>query len=156
MHVARVAALLDDSGDDVALATAELAEDLLVLQVAQPLHDHLPRGGGGDPAETGRGVVEFGPGLALLVRLVGPDHDVAGLGVQLDARVLVGPVLAVVGHEQGLLDRGDQHGEGDLLSAPAPATPPCRCPSQPSSLPSASGGRGAAELHLHARRASSA
>ena len=65
-HVARVAALLDDAGDDVALAAAEVAHDLLVLEVAQPLDDDLARGRGRDPAEPRRGVVELGPGLAAL------------------------------------------------------------------------------------------
>ena len=102
-------------GDDVALAAGELAEDLLVLEVAQPLDDDLARGRGRDPAETLRGVVELGAGHALLVQLVRPHHDVAALGVELDPGVLVGAVGAVVRDQQGLLDRRDEDGQGDVL-----------------------------------------
>ena len=35
---------LDDAGDNVALPAGVLAERLVVLGVAQPLQDHLPRG----------------------------------------------------------------------------------------------------------------
>ena len=54
-----VLALLDDAGDDVALAARVLAEGDLVLGVPQPLQDDLLGGGRGDPAEAGRGVVEL-------------------------------------------------------------------------------------------------
>ena len=53
------AALLDDAGDDVALAARVLAEGHVVLGVPQPLQDDLLGGGGGDPAEAGGGVVEL-------------------------------------------------------------------------------------------------
>src|SRR6478735_2879969 len=103
-HVSRVGALLDDAGDDVALAALEVAEDRVVLDVPQPLHDHLSCRGGRNPAEAGRGVVELGTRLAVwsrgvalvidlalggwdLVVLPRPDDDVPGLAVELGARV---------------------------------------------------------------------
>ena len=85
-HHPRVVALLDDAGDQVALAPDVLAERDVVLGLAQPLQDHLPRGRRGDPAEVVRGVVELAsPGAVLAGRLAGPDRDVPGLAVELDA-----------------------------------------------------------------------
>ena len=132
--VARVLALLDDPADDVALLAGELAQHLLVLGVAQPLHDDLPGRGRRDPAEAVRGVVELRARHALLVGLVGPDHDVPALAVELHAGVLVGALGAVVGDQQRLLDRRDQDRAARCPSrGPGPARPPGRCPSQPSS-----------------------
>src|SRR6185312_15972371 len=112
-------ALLDDPGDDVALAPLEVTEDGLVLKVAQALHDDLARRRGRDPPEALGGVVELGPWLAPLWTLVlgggeqlavlaGPHHDVPGLAVQLDPGDAVAAVGAVVGHQQSLLDRRDE------------------------------------------------
>ena len=58
--------LLDHAGDEVALAAAEVAKDLLVLEVTQALHDDLAGGRGRDAAEARRGVVELGPGSRAL------------------------------------------------------------------------------------------
>ena len=55
--VARVAALLDDARRRCRPPAAELAEDVLVLGVAQALQDDLPRGRRRDPAEAVGGVV---------------------------------------------------------------------------------------------------
>lgn len=52
-HVARVLALLDDTGDDLGLPPGELAQGDLVLGVPQPLQDDLLRRGRGDPPEPG-------------------------------------------------------------------------------------------------------
>ena len=83
-HRTRVAALLDHAGDDVALHAGEVAVLLLVLDVPQPLHDHLPGGRGGHPPEAFRGAVVLADLVTLLVPL-GHDHvDVAGLAVQFD------------------------------------------------------------------------
>ena len=68
-HGARVGALLDDARDDIALTALEVAEDLLVLEVAQSLDDDLPRRGGGHPTEPVRGVVELRSGLTALLPL---------------------------------------------------------------------------------------
>ena len=83
---ARVRALLDDAGDDVALLALELAEHGVVRDVAQALADDLLRGEGGDAAEVvGRGIL-LADDRALFV-VDGMQHgDVAGLAVELDAR----------------------------------------------------------------------
>ena len=115
--VPRVLALLDDAGDDVALPALEVAQDRLVLEVAQALDDHLAGRRRGDPAEPLRSVVELrtrlatlGP-LALLRReqlalLACPDDDVAGLPVQLDPGEAVAALGAVIRDEKGLLTGG--------------------------------------------------
>src|SRR4051794_22855909 len=48
----RIGTLLDDSRDDVTLATFELAENLVVPNVAQSLIDDLLGRKGGDPSEV--------------------------------------------------------------------------------------------------------
>ena len=52
-----VRALLHDAGDDVALAVLELAEHVVVRDVAQALVDDLLRGERGDAAEVGWAVL---------------------------------------------------------------------------------------------------
>jgi hypothetical protein len=54
VHHPRVRPLLDDTGDDVALAALELAQDALVAEVAQALVDDLLRRERGDAAEVVR------------------------------------------------------------------------------------------------------
>jgi len=110
-HRARVAALLDHPGDDLALSTAEDPEHLVVLDVAQPLDDHLARGGRGDAPEARRRVVVLLAALGVLR----PHRDVPGAPVHLHAGVGLGARGVVVGREQRLLDRPDQHVEADLL-----------------------------------------
>ena len=75
----------------------------------------------GDAAEAVGGVVELrlldaGRHAVLVDRhgLARPHGHVPGLAVDLDARTLVGVRRAVVGRQQRLLDRGDQHVEADL------------------------------------------
>ncbi len=72
-HGARVPALLDDPGEELALGALERAEHLLVLDVPQPLDDHLARGRRRDPTEALGGVVELlgQLGLAALRRRSG-------------------------------------------------------------------------------------
>src|SRR5690606_35008967 len=97
-------------------------EDLLVLEVAQPLEDHLARGGGRDTTESVRRVVELGPELGpprlgVLARgddLARPHRDVAGAPVDLDARVRVRVRRAVVRRQQRLLDRLDEGVQRDV------------------------------------------
>ena len=79
-HVLRVLALLDHTGDDVALAARVLAERRVVLGVAQPLQDDLLGGGRGDPAEAGRGVVELRGSCALLQVRRGPPSPTRSHG----------------------------------------------------------------------------
>ncbi len=81
-----VLALLDHPGHDVALAARVLAEGQLVFDVAEPLQDHLPGGGRGDPAEPGRGVVVLPHRGPVRAGLDGPHGDVPALPVHLDAR----------------------------------------------------------------------
>src|SRR5690348_16983022 len=73
---------LDDSADDVALASGELAVVLLVLGVTQALQDHLPRGRRRDAAETLWGVVPFGDDVAVFVGL--PRHHLHDAGLAVD------------------------------------------------------------------------
>ena len=120
-HVARIAALLDDAGDDVALAAMEVAHDRLVLEVAQSLHDDLACRRGRDPPETGRSVVELGAGLRALRRLrvedallTGPHGHVTGLALELHAGDAPGAIGAVIGHEHRLLDGRDDDVQGDV------------------------------------------
>ena len=89
----RVAAvvLLDDAGDDVALAAGVLLVLLLAVDLAEALgHDLLGRLGG-DAAEVLGGDVDLvAVGLAVLVELLGEDPDLGGVGVDGDPGVLVG------------------------------------------------------------------
>jgi hypothetical protein len=110
VHHPRVGTLLDDPGDDVALATPELAEHLLVLGITQPLHDRLPRRGGRDPTEPLGGVVPFPDEVAVLP-LLGPDDHVAAGAVELDPGRRLGALVAVIGQQQSLLDGADQQVE---------------------------------------------
>jgi hypothetical protein len=77
--------LLDDTGDDVALTRGELAVDLLVLGVAEPLQHDLARRGGRHPAESLGGVVPFADQVAVLVEFARHHLDLTGLGVDVDA-----------------------------------------------------------------------
>ena len=88
-HGARVRALLDDPADDVALAARELAEHVLVLDVAQPLEDDLPRRRGGDPAEP-LGVSSYSRSVPSSCSR-GPRRHVPGLAVQLDPGARLAP-----------------------------------------------------------------
>ena len=99
-RVARVG-LLDDAGDDVALAARVLLVLALALGLADALQDHLLGGLRGDAAEVLRRVVPLADDLALLVELLRDHLDVAGLDVDLDQR-LFGRVRQplVRGHER--------------------------------------------------------
>ena len=113
---ARVAALLHDAGDDVALAAEELAQHVLVLGVAQPLQDGLPSRGRGDPAEALRGVVPLPHQLAVIVELSRAQTTTWPLERSSSTRAsALGSLGAVVGQQHGLLDGAHQHVERDLL-----------------------------------------
>ena len=90
MHHLRVRALLDHARDDVAFLAAELAEDLVVADVAQALVDDLLRREGRDATEVARLVDGFTDDGALVVELGDVDADLAGLAVELDTRLRVG------------------------------------------------------------------
>ena len=127
MDHARVRALLDDAGDDVALAAAELAEHRVVRDVAQPLVDDLLGGEGRDAAEVARAVLGLADDVALVVVLGHEDGDMAGLAVEVHARgrrlvAVTVPVVGLVGvlqvgGQDRLLDDLHELVERDLLLA---------------------------------------
>ena len=65
-----VVALLDDAGDDVALAPGVLLVLEVALGFADPLQDDLLRGLGGDAAEVVGRVVPLADDVAVLVELL--------------------------------------------------------------------------------------
>src|SRR5215472_9917004 len=97
-HRARVLALLDHARDDVALVPRVLAEGHLVLDVPQPLQDHLARGRGRDPPEPRGRVVVLPLRRAVRPGLPRPDGHVAGLPVHLDTGSGAGPLDLLVRH----------------------------------------------------------
>ena len=109
-RVARVG-LLDDPGDDVALAAGVLLVFHLALGLANALQDHLLGRLRGNAAEVGGRVVPLAGDVALFVELLRDHADLAGLHVDLDQRFFgrVGHAL-VRGHE-----RVGQRLEHDLL-----------------------------------------
>src|SRR5581483_10096256 len=94
------AVTLNHSGDDLALPGGELAVIALVLGVAQPLQDHLARGGGRDPAETLGGVVPFADDVAVVIGFAGDHPYRTGLAVDVDTRVGLVPFGVPVGGQQ--------------------------------------------------------
>ena len=92
--------LLDDAGDDVALAAGVLLVLHLALGLANPLQDHLLGRLRGDATEVGGRVVPLARDVALFVELLRDHADLTGLDVDLDERFLGG-----VGHA---LVRGDE------------------------------------------------
>ena len=84
MDHARVGTLLDDSGHDVTLATLELAEHLVVPDIAESLVDDLLRGECGDTTEVGRVVFGLTDDGSLVIQLRNEDADLAGLAVEDD------------------------------------------------------------------------
>ena len=119
VHHPRVRSLLDDAGDDVALATAELAEHPVVADVAQALVDDLLRGERGDAAEVVGAVDLLADDLAVLVPLGQVDVDVTGLAVEFGTSARLGGLARVleVGGEDRLLDDLNEFLEGDLALA---------------------------------------
>ena len=108
-------ALLDDAGDDVALAVGVLLELALALGLADALVHHLAERLGGDAAEVARGVVARVDPVAVLVDVVGDDLDVHRVGVDLDLGLVgrVGPAL--VGRDQGVGQHLQQRLDRDAL-----------------------------------------
>ena len=128
---------VDRAVDELALATGELVEDLVALDLADPLqHDLLGRLGA-DPtedvaiellgldhvADLGGGVVDLGIGQGDLGELVldlggdasrAVDPDLARLGIDADVDVLV-TGDAPIGGLDPVLDGPDQLLAGDLL-----------------------------------------
>ncbi len=112
----RVRALLDDAGDDVALTSLELAEHLVVADVAQTLVDDLLGREGGDAAEVVRALPHLSDHGALVVEFGHEDAHRAALAVELDARlrgIRLADVLEIRG-QNGLLDDPHELVEGDF------------------------------------------
>ena len=112
--------LLDDAGDDVALASGVLTEGDVALGLPQSLEDDLLGGLRGDPAEVLGGVLPFlqhGDLFGLFVDLdvLSENLDVAGLSLDDSAGSagLVGISHAEVCGRECLLDRFDDRFKGD-------------------------------------------
>src|SRR6478735_1703458 len=112
-HV-RVVSLLDGAGYQFALTALEFAQDVVVLDVAEPLQDDLPCGACGDAAKAFGGVLEFTDGGAVVVNFDSPDGDVAALAVEFGARFFEGAGRLVIRHQERLLDGGDQEVQRDF------------------------------------------
>ena len=85
-----VVGLLDDAGDDVALAAGVLLVLEVPLDLADALQDDLLGRLGRDPAEVVGRVVPLADDVAVLVELLPVDPDLTGLGVDGDHRLLGG------------------------------------------------------------------
>ena len=128
---------VDGAGDQLALATGELVEDLVALDLADALEDDLLGGLGADPAEDVAvellgldEVADLGAGLECLGLLDGhlgelvldlvddatraEDADLAGLGVDPDVDVLVTSDTPIGGLD-AVLDGSDELLSRDLL-----------------------------------------
>src|SRR5215212_5852185 len=111
----RTGVTLNDACGDVTLASRELAVVLLVLRVAQPLQDHLPRRGRRDTTETLWGVVPFVEDVAVLVSLARKHLDNTGLAVNLDAGVGLVAFGMAVGGKQCRFDGLDHDVDRDAF-----------------------------------------
>ena len=108
--------LLDDAGDDVALAAGVLLVLELALSLADALGHHLTGGLGGDATEVvGRDVELLADRHALLVEFLGEDPDVEGAGVDRDPRVLVGLRHPLVRGLERVGQCGHEGVDGDAL-----------------------------------------
>ena len=110
-----VVGLLDDPGDDVALAAGVLLVLHLPLRFTDALEDDLLRRLGGNAAEVGRGVVPLADDGAVLIELLGHNRDFAALGVDLDQRFLGGVRHALVGGDERVGQSLEQDLEVDAL-----------------------------------------
>jgi hypothetical protein len=110
--------LLDDAGDDVALAAGVLLVLHLPLGLTDALaHDLLHRLSGHAAPHLGRrGDVELlADGDAVLVELLGHDPDLARVGVDDDPGVLLGVGEPLVGRLEGVGKGAEQRVDRDPL-----------------------------------------
>ena len=107
--------LLDDAGDDVALAAGVLLVLHVPLGLADALEDHLLGRLGGDATEVVGGVLPLPHDVAVLVELLGVDVDLAGVGVDRDDGLLGGLGHALVGGDQGVGQSLEEGVDGDAL-----------------------------------------
>ena len=99
--------LLDDAGDDVALAVGVLLELAVALDLADALAHHLTERLGGDPAELfllGRVVALVDP-VAVLVEVVGGEREVHRHRIDLDDDLVGSTGASLVGAGKGV----DEH-----------------------------------------------
>jgi hypothetical protein len=97
--------LLDDAGDDVPHPLAVLLEELLVVDLVEPLVERLAHDLSGDAGKV----------VGRYVLVVLHDPEVARVLVEDHAGVLVGPLAPLVGGEQGLFEHPLDGLEGDAL-----------------------------------------
>ena len=105
--------LLDDAGDDVALAVGVLLELAVAFHLADPLAHHLTERLGGDAAElvAPGGVVALVDPVAVLVEVVRRERELHRAGVDLDHHFVGGAGAALVGRGE----RIDQHVQQRVL-----------------------------------------
>ena len=109
--------LLDDAGDDVALAAGVLLVLHLALRLADALEDHLLGGLRGDATEVVGRVVPLARDVAVLVELLRDHLDLAGLHVDLDERLLGRVGHALVRGEERVRERLEHDLDRDALLA---------------------------------------
>ncbi len=105
--------LLDDAGDDVALAVGVLLELAVALDLADALAHHLAEGLGGDAPELVplRRVVALVDPVAVLVEVVGSERELHRLRVDLDDDLVGRARTPLVGRRQGV----DEHVQQGIL-----------------------------------------
>ena len=105
---APVARLVNDAGDDLSLLGSKVAEDLLIVCIAQARNDDRTSGRLGDTTEVLRGVVEFADRVALFVFFGGDHCDATGLLIDFDSSLRDGAGKIVVGLEKGFFNGIDE------------------------------------------------
>ena len=103
-----VVALLDDAGDDVALAAGVLLVLHVALGLANALQHDLLRGLRGDTAEVLGRVVPLADDVAVLVEFLAVHLDLAGVGVDRDDGFFGGGVEPLVRGDQRVRERVEQ------------------------------------------------
>ena len=106
--------LLDDAGDDVALAPGVFVVLHVALDFTDALVQDLPNGLGHDPAQVVRRVVPFAHDVAQLIDFLGVDRDVERL-VDDDVSLLGCTFAALVGRFEAVSDRLEQDFGGHAL-----------------------------------------
>lgn len=122
-HRTGVPVLLDGADDNVALRAGEVPVLLIVLSLADPLGDHLARGGRGHPSEIGGRVVEVTDHLIVVIELGGEHAHLAGTPVDLDLHPAQRIIGARIGIQQRILQGLQKIVEGDV---PVPLNSPER------------------------------
>ena len=109
--------LLDDAGDDVALAVCVLLELAVTLGLADALAHHLTEGLGGDAAHLFllRRVVALVDPVAVFVDVVGREGELHRVGVDLDHHLVGRRRTTLVRRRQGVDEHVEQRVDGDVL-----------------------------------------